>query len=301
MDEQLHSDRQSNKQEMKYVRNRHFRTERRDDEIKSRIKNEVIVLLRSLWNEGTLRALKILCIFYWAVDKKRFINKRGIYYENAEIFLNQRNVDAMIKKYTRVLCCEKEELYVRAGLKGMFSGEIAFSGASGISKGLIPEMSEVKEIGFSASRVLVVEKETVFERVQSSGHITVCGKGFPCRNTLRLLEMLAEGADVLCLTDFDPSGLLIYGTYKEAVPKIRRIGLGIEDLYRYGVSREGTIQLSERDKQILNSMEKNPKYYECTDEILFLMGYGRKIELEMIVNRDDFSIESYLECETHYE
>lgn len=248
------------------------------------------ILLNTL-NQTAYRKLKFLHSIHGLIQSSRRINRRTLFYDAVPIFGVQSRVDSLTKKYTKIFECKQEDLHLTTSLKGVFHGRIVFilrdsTQIEWIGKHQIPDMDEVVRVIHGYDRALVIEKDTIFSRVAGDGHLTVCGKGYPCQNTLRFLKML-EGVKMDCLTDFDPYGLDIFLVYKKNLPGIKRIGLSIKDILRYKVKKEDCIELNYFDRRLLGRLRREEGVWE---EAEFIEGLGMKMELEILLNRVDFDI-----------
>lgn len=275
----------------------HKRMERKKLEWK--IREEARSILQKTTTPRTISSLQFLAIVHEMLRKGTTRKKRSIYYEAVEVFRSQSRVDALIKRYTRRFGCEMEDLGIRASLKGLFSGRIVFISHKDEAvelggKNMIPEMAEIAAVRHSAKCVLVVEKDTVLSMVEDPSLIVVCGKGYPCRNTLRLLALLEQQTEILCMTDFDPYGLHIFSVYKRCIHRMRRIGLCSGDLFRYGIEPGHCIQLNKYDRQMIRKLVAEEPVVR--DETRFIEGLGFKLELEALVARSGFSILAHLKA-----
>ncbi|PKA61686.1 Meiotic recombination protein SPO11-1 [Apostasia shenzhenica] len=83
-------------------------------------------------------------------------------------------------------------------------------------------VEEVEDIASVAQYILVVEKETVFQRLANDNFCTtnccivITGRGYPDVPTRRFLQHLVSQLHlpVYCLVDFDPYGFDILATYR---------------------------------------------------------------------------------------
>lgn len=173
---------------------------------------------------------------------------------------------------------------------------------------LIPHMDSITRVSLppTTTRILIAEKETVAAHLASPETLVVCGKGYPCRNTLRLLQLilLASPLPLLCLTDLDPFGLHIAATYARVLgPRLVRIGLASADLFRWPVLRSQGVPLRAADRPMLRRLlgrapggggEGAGRLPCLVEESEFLEGLGLKFELEALVNQPEFFVEGYL-------
>lgn len=267
-------------------------------EVLKMIEEEMEAVLNRSINKNALKRIKFLQCIYTSVSRNEYINKRSLFYSSVPVFGLQASVDRLVKEYSKQFGCSQADLRIKSSQKGLFEGNVVFllkNGERMIMKGkyLIPDMEEVLSIEHSYETVVVIEKDTVFSKVSAGGHLTVCGKGYPCQNTIEFLRHLQGSARILCFTDFDPYGLHIYTVYKENILKINRIGLKVEDLQRYQVDRSACISLNMWDRKMLDKLKAGKYKNELKFEIDFIEGLGLKMELEIIMNQNDFDISGY--------
>lgn len=264
------------------------------NKIKEDIQNEVLLILSSCIDESKLRSLRFLQIVYRHVTTGDFILRRSIYYEDVCIFKNQGRVNSLISRYTKRFQCMQEDLRIKSGSKGIFHGFLIFyykdfvSHAAG--RNLIPDMDEIEKIECENQNVFVIEKESVLDKVVSKTHITVCGKGYPCRNTIKLLKLLEDKCRIFCITDFDPYGLHIFTNYQKYIKSIRRIGIGYDDLFKYKVSEVSCVGLSAHDLKMIQRLKET----DVRDQAAFIEGLGYKLEMEAIFNQVGFCIDYFI-------
>lgn len=266
-------------------------------ELLKQIEDEVLSLLSKNLNEKSLCKLKLLQISYSLIKSGRFINKRSVYYQAVNIFKSQANVDLLTIHFMKKFNCEMNSLHIRPGLKGIFCGTLEFvfeNKSTSILKGqcLIPDMNQIVTIKHSYSLVIVVEKETILSRVLNRKYLVVCGKGYPCYNTLRLLQKLEPKVRMVCLTDFDPHGLHIFLVYKRNVQELERLGLSAVDILNWKIRRDECIRLKDNEIKKINKIRTNDSL--LCDDLNFMEGLNFKIELEAIFNQNDFEITEYL-------
>ncbi|KAI5170895.1 meiotic recombination protein SPO11 [Pancytospora epiphaga] len=272
-------------------------------ELLAKIRFETRMCLLKCRNMSMLRRLAFLSVVYTSIKSGIYRTVRGIYYDHANIFNTQHCIVNLIKLYTRRFGCERRELFIKASLKGVFEGIIAFNVIENneemlvrmSGKNLIPDMTTVVSLRHSFRRVLVIEKDSVFSALTGQGHMLICGKGYPCWNTLALLEMLEGTAEILCMTDYDPHGIDIFMVYRKRIPSMRRIGLCSSDLFRYNIDVSSCIGLREWDLKTIERLEKVPKLNDSIkEELKFMEGLGYKLELECLVWNERFRIDDYI-------
>lgn len=241
--------------------------------------------------------------------ERQYRQKRSIYYSAATVFGSQARVDCLIKQYTRKLDCDMDRLYIKAGLKGLLSGSMEFLLKDGrvlgiTQKSLIPDIADVEIIRYYSEKVLIIEKDSVFDRSAHPSLIVVCGKGYPCANTIAFLRLFREETEMLCMTDWDPHGIHIFMDYRRRVGRpIKRVGLDSAGLFRYGLERRECISLGPSDIKMLEYIKRKLEGEGVIEEddkvaliaeIRFMEGLGHKVEMEAVMSAETFEILEYL-------
>lgn len=285
------------------------------------IQREVTLILQSELTCLSLSKIKLLSIVFPLLKTSILVNKRSIYYQAVPLFKTQKRVDSLILFYMKKFQCEMKFLNISAGLKGIFHGSLRFIYDQKVSEGcqivnnapmirngpmidqkagndsmirndlgvnLIPDMSFVTRVEHAYDLVIVIEKETILSKIANKNHLTICGKGFPCKNTIKLLERLEPKVKVICLTDFDPHGLYIYLHYKRSIKEIERRGVTVHDILKHKVRKEECIKMKEREMKMIRKLKE---IEEVKEEALFMEGCEFKVELEAIVLQKEFNIE----------
>lgn len=255
------------------------------------IQLELTSLLKRPINQITMKKIKFLHLTYTLLSSGKSINRRTLFYDSVPIFHSQKSVDSLVKHYTKLFNCEQHHLNITASQKGILDGLLVFIHSDGhrilhSGKGLIPEMHNIINIEHQYKTTVVIEKDTIFNHITHQSFLTVCGKGYPCHNTIKFLQIIQKTTQILCLTDFDPYGLHIFLIYKRYINKIYRIGLGAEDVLKWGIEKSNCIKLSSADYKMLDRLNGS----ELAEEAEFIRGIGLKMELEILLNRPDFDI-----------
>ncbi|WUR05147.1 meiotic recombination protein SPO11-like protein [Vairimorpha necatrix] len=232
-------------------------------------------------------------------------NKREIYYNSVEIFKSQSSVDRLIKETCIKLKCTQSDLLISTTLKGIYYGNIVFYknnkeiiNCRGTS--LIPDMSEIERVECKSKMIIVVEKDTIFSKIirsknqedtkdvlndtnlkSSDDILFICGKGYPCHNTLALVNKLKH-IKMYGIFDFDPYGVEICTKYKT----VQRIGVRRED-----INKENVLELTENDIKRIRSLIKKGI---CVEDMEYMLENNIKMEIEGIFNRPGFDILEYI-------
>ena len=250
---------------------------------------------------------KILEIVYHSLKRKEIITKRSIFYQDPSLFGNQDVVDTVIEDIACCLEVPRTSLGVIACQKGLVAGPLQW-----ISNGIVTDCSKkVEQIPSiidsiqgqktRAVAVLVIEKETVFQRlVQSSivhEVILITGKGVPDYSTRLFIKLLEDSFDIpiVGLFDSDPFGIFIFFVYRFGSRSSAYDGmnmaissmlwLGIRPTDMYNIRRDKCMELNEFDHKQLDKMlnERNiPEEYKM--EIRVLKDFNLKCEIEALLD-----------------
>ncbi|GJR45921.1 meiotic recombination protein SPO11-1 [Tanacetum coccineum] len=192
---------------------------------------EILTLHRECYARRVDVLLRVLLIVQQLLQENRHGSKRDIYYMNPSVFRDQSIVDRAINDICILLQCSRHNLNVVSVAKGLVMGWLRFSEGDRIFNCLnhpdtahsIPVyVEEVKDIISVADYILVVEKESVFQRLandcfcKTNRCIVITGRGYPDIPTRRFLRLLVEKLHlpVYCLVDCDPYGFDILTTYR---------------------------------------------------------------------------------------
>ncbi|KAM0678111.1 endodeoxyribonuclease [Binucleata daphniae] len=255
-------------------------------------------------------------------------NKREIFYQSVNVFKKQDCVNKLILRFTKMFNVRQEDLLITTSLKGLFNGNLSFkinnkylhiqnyylckentkqqSTCIKYESCLIPDMSSVESVATNATTVLVIEKDSLFSFICTlcrqnkmfNNVLFVCGKGYPCYNTVKLLSML-NNCKIYGIFDYDPFGMHIYCVYKYGtktnttkITNMQRIGMCASDLFEYKIDENELIDMNMYDKRLLFKMYN--AYPELHEDILFLQGLQKKMEMEIFTSKSYDFIISYL-------
>ncbi|WVY91647.1 hypothetical protein V8G54_037161, partial [Vigna mungo] len=254
------------------------------------------------WVPLSVVMLRVMLIVQKLLQENKHSSKRDIYYTYPSLFLDQSVVDQAINDICILMQCSRHNLNVVVFCsivtffviflwfpQGMGTvlrlmdrvclccrltmGWIRFSEgerkfdciSSPNSVHPVPvHVEEVKDIISVAQYILVVEKESVFQRLANdqfcnANHcIVITGRGYPDIPTRRFLRLLVENLrlPVYCLVDCDPYGFDILTTYRFGsmqmaydtkhlrVPEIRWLGAFPSDSERYFVPKQCILPLT---------------------------------------------------------
>ncbi|KAE8737375.1 hypothetical protein FOCC_FOCC017158 [Frankliniella occidentalis] len=211
---------------------------------------EVLRILRQLVN-GEVMELSVPKVTKW---------DRQMYYEDVTFLKSQREVDDAALSVSRVLRLPPWHLGLLATAKGLVAGDLTITTADGEVLDcsnkpggvLIPgDVCAVQSVRSSARFILVLEKDTVFQRVLQEGIldrlgpcIVITGKGYPDVSTRALLSRLEAELrlPMLAVMDADPHGVHIMCVYRFgtrtcplALPSLRWLGVLPSELSSLGL------------------------------------------------------------------
>ncbi|RDX71419.1 Meiotic recombination protein SPO11-1, partial [Mucuna pruriens] len=225
---------------------------------------EVLTLRRKTHAHRLVVMFRVLLIVQKLLQENKHSSKRDIYYTYPSVFLDQSMVDQAINDICILMQCSRHNLNVVSAGNGLIMGWIRFSEGDRVFDCIsspntvrtktdldvahpVPvHVEEVEDIISVAHYILVVEKESVFQRlandqfcnanhcivitvsnllktVVSFGTIFLClnsifiqGRGYPDIPTRRFLRLLVENLRLpaYCLVDCDPYGFDILTTYR---------------------------------------------------------------------------------------
>lgn len=157
-----------------------------------------------------------------------------------------------------------------------------------------------------AKYVLVVEKETVFQRLANDNFcdrnhcIVITGRGYPDVPTRRFLRYLVDQLQLpaYCLVDSDPYGFDILTTYKFGsmtmaydaklmrVAEIQWLGVFPSELEKYQLPARCLIQLTAEDKKKAEAMMLRCYLHreapQWRSELEIMLQKGVKFEIEAL-------------------
>ncbi|KAJ4886462.1 Meiotic recombination protein SPO11-1 [Raphanus sativus] len=250
------------------------------DEPKGR---EILTLRKTSQTYRIDMLLRVLLIVQQLLQENRHGSKRDIYYMHPSAFKAQSVVDRAIADICILFKCSRYNLNVVSVGNGLVMGWLKFREAgrkfdclSSLNTAFpVPVLvEEVEDVVSLADYILVVEKETVFQRLandmfcKTNRCIVVTGRGYPDVSTRRFLRLLMEKLQipVHCLVDCDPYGFEILATYRFGsmqmaydieslrAPEMKWLGAFPSDSEIYGVPQQCLLPLTEEDKKRTEAM-----------------------------------------------
>ncbi|KAK4804596.1 hypothetical protein SAY86_004413 [Trapa natans] len=272
--------------------------------------------------------LRVLLIAQKLLQENRHGSKRDIYYMHPSAFSEQQVVDRAINDICIILQCSRHNLNVVSVGNGLVMGWLIFVEAerkfdciSGLNTAHpVPVyVEEVTDLRSSAQYILVVEKESVFQRLANDHFcntnccIVITGRGYPDVPTRRFLKLLIEKLHlpVYCLVDCDPYGFDILCTYRFGsmqlaydarhlrVQSMRWLGAFPSDSEKYSVPEQCLIPLTGEDKKRTEAMLERcylqREAPQWRSELQLMLHIGVKFELEALsVHNISFLSKEYI-------
>lgn len=277
---------------------------------------DILCLLRKEFHASRLSVLlRVLFVVQQLLQQNKHCSKRDIYYMYPSIFIEQAVVDRAINDICILFKCSRHNLNVVPVAKGLVMGWIRF--VEGEKKvycitnvnaafSIPVSIETIKDIVSVAHYILVVEKETVFQRLANDKFcernrcIVITGRGYPDVPTRRFLRHLVEQLHLpaYCLVDSDPYGFDILATYKFGsmqlaydanllrVPGIRWLGVFTSDFEEYCLPDYCLLDLSSEDRKklegILTRCYLHREAPEWRAELEAMLEKGVKFEIEAL-------------------
>lgn len=265
--------------------------------------------------------IKLLIIIKVSLENEKLINKRDVYYQDAELFQTQDTVDRALNNIcTTLQVISRFDLNIITSSKGLVYGKITIFGANGvITEGhggddnsmQIPTNEDIVSVRLNEpiNYILVVEKDAVFKHLFQHNTICITGKGFPDFATRRLLHVLNYAyidIPIYALVDSDPHGIQIFSTFKYGSAKAtfdnqRLISHRIEYLgVKITEFEQGWLDMTSRDIQLARSILKTNTWLddECKRQLQMNLFLQKKAELNVVMKNQikqylDSKIKSY--------
>ncbi|XP_074366530.1 meiotic recombination protein SPO11-1 isoform X3 [Apium graveolens] len=276
---------------------------------------EVITLQRECHVHRLDVLLRVLLIVQQLLQENKHGSKRDIFYMHPSVFREQSVVDRAINDICILLQCSRHNLNVVSVGKGLVMGWLRFSEAgrkfdcinSPNSAHPVPvNVEEVKDIMSVAKYILIVEKESVFQRLANDQFckknqcIVITGRGYPDVPTRRFLQLIIEKLclPTYCLVDCDPYGFDILTTYRFGsmqmaydakflrITKIQWIGVFLSDVDKFSLPKHCLLPLTKEDKSrteaLLRRCYLEREVPEWRLELELLLQRGVKFEIEAL-------------------
>ncbi|XP_062081261.1 meiotic recombination protein SPO11-1-like [Humulus lupulus] len=272
--------------------------------------------------------LRVLLIVQKILQENKHGSKRDIYYMHPAVFSDQSVVDRAINDICILMRCSRHNLNVVSVGNGLVMGWLRFSESQKIFDCInrpsmahpIPvHVEEVKDVVSVAQCILVVEKESVFQRLANDQFcsknrcIVITGRGYPDIPTRRFLRLLIDTLHLpaYCLVDCDPYGFDILSTYRFGsmqmaydaknlrVPEIKWLGVFPSDSDKYCIPNQCFLPLTAEDKRkteaMLHRCYLRREVPQWRLELEVMLQRGVKFEIEALsVRALSFLSEEYI-------
>ncbi|MQM13410.1 hypothetical protein Taro_046335, partial [Colocasia esculenta] len=298
--------------------------------------------------------LKVLLIIQQLLQENKHGSKRDIYYMHPSVFLGTflscschlsastvsgtryYNIKYKIILHCYIFCPRhfgghdfllhthirelSERLLLMGWLRFIYDGRKCDCIQSPNTAYPIPvHVDEVEDVVCAAEYILVVEKESVFQRLANDGFcrknhcVVITGRGYPDVSTRRFLRYLVEKLclPVYCLVDCDPYGLdilmvyrfgsmqMAYDAKKLCVSEVRWLGVFPSDHEKYHLPDRCLLPLTPEEKKKAEAMLL--RCYLCKEapdwrvELERMLQRGVKFEIEALsVTSFSFLSEEYI-------
>lgn len=242
---------------------------------------------------------------------ERHLTLRDVYYLDTQLFRSQAWSNWAITAVTDILRMTRDSLNVVASPRGLVCGSFSYTldgktvDCQAVTP-ISPFSSEITSVSGQFQFALVVEKETVFQRIVSSGFleanpcVLITGKGYPCLATRKLLARVNElhpTTPMYCLVDCDPHGMSIFAQYKFGsiqhsleslgVTTMTWLGLRADELSRLHLPKSCRVKLTNRDKSLIDSMMERKSVRndpELSKQLQCLKRSQQKVELDALTS-----------------
>ncbi|XP_042433598.1 meiotic recombination protein SPO11-1 isoform X4 [Zingiber officinale] len=287
--------------------------------------------------------LTMLLIIQQLLQENKHGSKRDIYYMHPGVFLDQAAVDQAINDICILLKCSRHHLNVVPVGKGLVMGWLRFSEAGrkvccinnpNTAYSIPVSLEEVEDIASVSRYILVVEKESVFQRLandkfcEKNQCIIITGRGYPDVSTRRFLRHIVDKLllPVYCLVDYDPYGFDILTIYRFGsmvcllqasitmkqmaydanmlrVPTVRWLGVFHSDLDKYHFPDRCLLKMTSHDKERAKAMllrcylsKEAPQWRK---ELEVMVQKGMKFEIEALSSNSLSFLSEYIPEKIH--
>ncbi|CAH8501725.1 unnamed protein product [Heterobilharzia americana] len=247
---------------------------------------------------------------------KKNYHKRSIYYSNPNLFKRQSTIDPILSKICHNFDLPRCALNINASSKLVVYGDIVLKTKSenglAITETIFRTGLDISlsSIDCSAQFVLVVEKDTIFQKLLNESFyekfkpcLLVTAKGYPdlmSRKFLAQLNHVYPNIPMLGLFDADPHGINVFCTYKYGtmnptmqdaegtpvrIPNLRLCGLLPSELSSLQIKETELLPLTNNDKSLLETMRKRTyvqQEWELSKQVKYFLSAEKKAELESL-------------------
>ncbi|CAL8068746.1 unnamed protein product [Calicophoron daubneyi] len=277
-------------------------------DVKNKNKDDTLCHLLEKKPIRLTQILLVLANVHQSFVRGVFMTKRSLFYMDPELFGKQE----VPRWDLKVKATEKLRIFGDLQLETNKGQMINFSDCEALNDlEMIPTQLECAKLSCGARFILVVEKDTIFQKLMTEDFynsfkpcLMVTAKGYPDLRTRQLLYKLSvqfPKVPILGLFDADPHGLGVYCTYKYGTQNpamlneagkpvcantITLLGLLPSELLSLQIRREaGFIQLSTSDITLLSSIQRRV-YFNNDEQLMMqtnvLLEMRLKAEIEIL-------------------
>ncbi|MFX1514230.1 MAG: hypothetical protein ACFFCQ_16775 [Promethearchaeota archaeon] len=275
---------------------------------------------------STTQMSRLMSLIYEQLERGIHSTKRDVFYQDVNLFKDQRVSDGLIEDLGAMLGVTRNSLNVVAKAKGQIIGRISFREAGdlidctkvGHGKSITPMVDQISDIESDAEFILVIEKDAAFLRLAEDRfyHMIPCiiitASGQPDLATRMFIKLLRKELElpIFGLMDADPYGLDILRVYtigskamsfetaELSVSDIRWLGLLPSDLDNYQLPTSCRIPMDKTDQKRAEDMLKEdfvqarPRWVK---EIKLMLKMKQKAEIQALASKDpQFMTNQYL-------
>ncbi len=287
--------------------------------------------VRSLGNLRTAkdvtRLIRVLEIVHELLEKDIHATKREIFYNDVNLFEEQRQSDNAIDDIGPLLGTNRESTHIVASAKGSVLGRVVLEdsgdridctrlGTGGWS--ITPFLDRVEIVESDAEFLLIVEKDAALLRLSEVKWwkkypcILMTAKGSPDIASRIFARRLSKELKIpaFTLVDADPFGHYIHSVYLRgskrlsyespflATPHLRLLGVLGRDLDQYNIPKECRLRMTPEDikraKAVMNEpfVAQNPKWVA---DIRLMVKRKEKAEIQALSSHGfEFLADTYL-------
>ncbi|CAG9536028.1 unnamed protein product [Cercopithifilaria johnstoni] len=238
---------------------------------------------------------------------KVYKTKRDLFYEQKNLFGEQRNLNSSINRICYWLGMDPTSGYLLSSGHGLVIGQLKICGSTGIVdcslKAAIIDDFSCASLFTTAQCILVVEKDATFQKLIGEGFLRlfpnvllVTGRGYPDIATRIMLKKLSN-LPLFGLLDCDPHGIEIAMTYKygncskkfdvenRKLSHFEWIGLSRCKLPKFVISAVQFLPLQNRELAKLEKLTQRTATLgneALLEELVRMRQCGNKLELEAV-------------------
>eukprot|EP00299_Pterocystis_sp_00344_P010822 c4939_g1_i1.p1 GENE.c4939_g1_i1~~c4939_g1_i1.p1 ORF type:complete len:317 (+),score=58.42 c4939_g1_i1:82-1032(+) len=252
--------------------------------------------------------------------KQTSCKKRDLYYRFPRLFESQLCSNRTLENLAVVFQCHPTRMGVHGSERGVVVGHLSFQFGNETIEcvPLVPRMipstaHEITSFTSCASFLLIVEKDTVFQRLIDTEFtlrhrcVLVTGKGYPCfatRSFLFKFHACLPSIPLLILTDANPHGLEIASVYKFGssiegeerifqLPALTWLGLKLSEV---DLTSRAVLEMTATDRAKISTLQKCPLLpFDWKQELEFMEKCGKKCDIEYLSSENPTGIRELIE------